>query len=173
MPGLLRPTGSSNRSEKSRIPMNLRLPIEVTDGKLVLDRSRLEAWLKGKAFRGHLMLTDEPLPKSLRQLGAFWAALIPQVQQHKMDTDGIFVHEDRIKESLKSKFLSPVKRYYSDGSPVFVRVPHPEKKGIFWDWHLEEIPSMAELSLEKMTSFMSEIIHYYWHEEGLQITIKQ
>lgn len=39
------------------------------------------------------------------------------------------------------------------------------------EWHVEEIPSLADLSIDDARSFIDAILEFYLHERGLTIVI--
>jgi hypothetical protein len=144
-------------------------------GKLLLDRKQLEGMVSGASDSDRLVLKIEERveSKTLAQLGAFWAAVLPQYQADILKNEGMYKSLESIKEELKKRFLPPRKRNWSDGSPIMVKVPHPERKNVVFEWHLEQIPSMSELSKDEMNAFMSEVMHDAFHSRGLNITIGQ
>lgn len=88
-----------------------------------------------------------------------------------MGMNAIYKTKDRIKHELKEQFLTKQRRYWSDGSPVIIRIKHPEKKGVFMEWHMEEVPSLAKLTKNQMREFFDSIRDYYLHTHGLDIQI--
>jgi len=110
--------------------------------------------------------------KTLKQLRAFHGPVCEQVQRYWRDEHGEWKSLDRVKEELKDEFLVKKKQYYDDGSPVLLKLPHPSHKNAVYLWHLEQTPSLKDLSIEEMTDFIEQIINHYWHEKGWQITIE-
>ena len=144
------------------------------NGKLTLPRARMEKELA--------MFEDEPdveviirrekRPKTWPQLKVFHGPIIEQIQSDMMATQGVYQCAERIKNDLKEMFLPKEKQYYTDGSPVMLTLQHPERKGVTYQWHLEQTPSLADLSIEQMRGFIDAILEYYLHERGLQIVIE-
>lgn len=151
----------------------IQLPCSVSGGKLVIDRELLNGKLSTSVDQDGCTLTISPPrnAKTLKQIKTFYGPVLEQVQKFYEDTEGISIPKDRIKHMLKTRFLTPVKRYFADGTPVTTRVRHPEKEGIYFEAQLEEIPSLGDLSLEEFTAFISEIIHFFYHEKGFLIVI--
>lgn len=120
-----------------------------------------------------LLLTIERLkdPKTFEQLKGFHGELLHQVKKCLEEQDGISKPKDKIKRNLKEQFLGYEKEYYSDGTPVVVKIPHPDKKGVFCEWHKESLPSLADLTKERMSNFIEEIIEHFLHERGWPIVI--
>jgi len=152
----------------------IEVPCRVANGKLLLDRKILEGKVSGALDNDRLTLTIEEKveSKTLSQLGAFFAAVLPQYQQDIIEKEGVFKTIEMIKEDLKKQFLVPKKRYWSDGSPIMVNVPHPERKGVVFSWHLEQTPSLSELTKEEMSAFMSAVMHDALHNRNLDIKIE-
>ncbi len=121
-----------------------------------------------------LLITIQRLkdPKSWEQIKAFHGTIREQVQGFH-ESNGTWKPLDKIKKELKEQFLEPEKEYYSDGSPVMLKIAHPEKKGVVYEWHKEVIPSLADLSKEQMTTFISDIIDHFWHKHGYSIIIEE
>jgi hypothetical protein len=88
-----------------------------------------------------------------------------------MSTNGLYKTKDRIKHELKEMFLTKKRRYWSDGSPVIIIIRHPEKKGVFMEWHMEEVPSLAKLTKNQMREFFDAIRDHYLHNFSLDIQI--
>jgi hypothetical protein len=148
------------------------LPCRTHEGKLILDRKTLEQKVKGNPDAdGLTLIIKDGRMRSPEQNRAFHGTVLDQVQQAHMDVDGEFISKDRLKEKLKEQFLPKVKRYYEDGSPVMVKIPHPEKPSVFFHWHFEEVPSTADLTVEQFTGFLNEIKAHYLHNYGAAIEI--
>lgn len=151
----------------------LKYLASLKDGKLTLPRKRMEKELA--------MCEDEPdveviirrekRPKTWAQIKAFHGPVIDQVQADFMAREGVYKSADRIKQELKEMFLPKEKQFYNDGSPVMIKIAHPERKGVVYEWHLERLPSLADLSIEQMRGFIDAIIEYFRHEVGLEIII--
>ena len=118
-----------------------------------------------------ITIRPERRGKTMAQLGAFHGPIVEQIQTDLMATDGVYKSEDRIKQELKEMFLTKVPQFYDDGSPVLIKIRHPERKGVTYDWHYEKVPSLADLSLEQMRDFIDRILEWYQHERGLTIII--
>jgi len=78
---------------------------------------------------------------------------------------------DMVEEQFTEMFLTKQRRYWSDGSPVIIKIQHPERKGVFMDWHMEEVPSLAKLTKNQMREFFDAIRDHYLHNCGLDIQI--
>jgi hypothetical protein len=118
-----------------------------------------------------IIIRPEKRGKTQEQLGAFHGPIVEQIQADYMDRDGVYKSEDRIKQDLKEMFLPKVPQFYDDGSPVLIKIRHPERNGVYYDWHYEKVPSLADLSLEQMRDFIDRILEWYQHERGLTIII--
>lgn len=110
--------------------------------------------------------------KSYEQIKAFHGTIIDQVQEYHQERNGVFKSKDRIKDELKNEFLVPKKQYWSDGSPMMIKVPHPERKGVYFEYHLEKVPSLADLTVEEMNDFITSIIDNFTHERNYPIIIE-
>lgn len=150
----------------------ITLPCRTSGGKLILDRRSLEQKIQESPDVDELTLViKDGRVRSPQMNRAFHGTILDQVQQAHMDVDGEFISKDRLKDKLKEMFLSKVKRYYSDGSPVMVKIPHPEKQDVFFHWHLQEVPSTADLGMEEFSAFINEIQSHYLHNYGCDIQI--
>lgn len=118
-----------------------------------------------------ITIRPERRGKTWEQLGAFHGPIVEQVQADYMAREGVYKSEDRIKEELKEQFLIKKQRFYNDGSPVIRLLKHPERPGIYYEWHYEETPSLADLSIEEMRDFIDRILEFFQHERGLTIII--
>ena len=118
-----------------------------------------------------LTLQQEGDEKTGPQIRAFHGPVIRQVQDWIMANEGVFKSPDRVKYELKEKFLKKEKRYWSDGSPVILKIQHPTKKGVHTEWHLEELPSLSKLSMARMRGFIEAIMEYYWDNYQYRIDI--
>ena len=145
----------------------------VINGQLAIaERERMRADFKeaGNCDSAKIIIKLGGDEKTAPQMRAFYGAIIEQVSAFEMDVNGVFKSNDRIKDELKRAFLPLRKRYWSDGSPVIIKIAHPEKKGVTVDWHVEEVPSLADLSMDEMRAFFDAIISHY-QERGLIIEI--
>jgi hypothetical protein len=158
---------------KSKV--NLSYLCSIEGGKLKLPRQRMLDELARLPDCENLVLkiTEEKNPKTYKQIKAFHGTVCEQVQACYLEQDGEFQSLDKVKQGLKEQFLGREKQYYSDGSPVMLKLPHPERKGVFYEYHHTELPSLADLSIEQMRSFIDAIIEYFWHNRGWQIVIKE
>lgn len=148
------------------------IPCRTHEGKLLLDRKSLERKVQENPdTEGLTLLIKDGRVRSPEQNRAFHGTILDQVQQIHMEVDGEFISKDRLKERLKEMFLPKVKRYYTDGSAVMVKIPHPERDGVYFNWHLEETPSTADLDVEQFTAFITEIKSHYLHNYGHAIEI--
>lgn len=147
--------------------------VEIKDGKMLAPRQRMVQEISEllDVPEAELILTQAVNPKTHRQLRTLHGHIIAQIQDFYMAVDGVYKSADRVKHELKSQFLQPVKRYWDDGSPVIIPITHPTKPGIKMDWHMEELPSLADLDIEQMNSFIAAILEYFLHERGLSIEI--
>lgn len=118
-----------------------------------------------------ISIRPERRGKTWEQLGAFHGPIVEQVQADYMAREGVYKSEDRIKEELKESFLKKVPQFYNDGTPVMIKLRHPERKGVYYDWHFEKTPSLADLSIEEMRDFIDRILEFFQHERGLTIII--
>jgi hypothetical protein len=152
----------------------LRYLASLKSGKLQLPRERMAAELSELEDEEgvEVIIRREKRRKTYEQLKAFHGPICEQVQQHYMDTEGLFKSLDHVKEELKEAFLQKEPQFYDDGSPVMVKIKHPERKGVNYDWHMEKIPSLADLSIEQMNGFISAILEYFLHERGFDIVIE-
>lgn len=85
--------------------------------------------------------------------------------------EGVYKSLDRVKHELKDQFLQKQKRYWDDGSPVIIKITHPTKQGVSMDWHFEELPSLASLSIDQARSFIDHIIDYFHQKYQYPIVI--
>ena len=118
-----------------------------------------------------LIVKPEGEAKTSAQIRAFHGPILEQIQAWEMATNGKYKTKDRIKYELKDQFLKKQRRYWSDGSPVIIKIQHPEKKGVFMDWHMEEVPSLSKLTKNQIREFFDAIRDYYLHEFALDIQI--
>lgn len=146
----------------------------IKDGVLIAPKHRIKndiSRVVGDHQNLRLTIEEEINPKTYPQLKVFHGAICEQVQSYYLETEGVFKSLDKIKYDLKEQFLIKEKKYYNDGSPVMLRLPHPERRGVFFEWHLEETPSLSTLSMEQMNSFINSIIDNFVHEKGWSIII--
>lgn len=137
------------------------------------DRKQMQADFKEIAHCENVIVTVMPEgeEKTNAQIRAFHGPILEQIQAFEMATNGRYKTKDRIKHELKEMFLQKKKRYWTDGSPVILRIQHPEKKGVTMDWHMEEVPSLAKLTKNQMREFFDAIREYYLHNFALDIQI--
>lgn len=121
-----------------------------------------------------ILLTIEPVrrTKTLQQLRAFHGTVLDQLQQCHMEMDGEYMSKDKIKFQLKERHLDKKLLYWSDGTPVMNKVEHPEKPGVYFQYHVKTVPSLRDLSKEEMSKFIEAIIYEYWHNYNYQIKIE-
>jgi len=152
----------------------LTYPASIQKGKLTLPSEQLKKDIKnvGECLFCEVVIREPYKGKTAAQLGAFHGPIITQVQDHYMDTDGVYMGRDTIKAELKEMFLPKVKQYYTDGSPMMKTVNHPEKKGVTYQWHYEKTPSLADLSLDDFRAFIDAILDWFQHERGLTIILR-
>lgn len=155
--------------------INLSYLCSLERGKLKLPRQRVLDELSKLPDCENLVLTikEEKTPKTYEQIKAFHGTVCEQVQACYLEQDGEFKALDKIKAELKEQFLGREKQYFSDGSPVMLKIPHPERKGVFYEYHYEAVPSLADLSIEQFRGFIDEIIAYFLHQRGWQIVIEE
>ena len=48
---------------------------------------------------------------------------------------------------------------------------HPDKKNVSYLWHMEVLPSLADLKVDEMNQFISDIISHFWEAHGESIVI--
>jgi len=118
-----------------------------------------------------IIIRREKRPKTWLQIKAFHGPIIEQIQADYMVREGVYKSEDRIKQELKEMFLKKEPQFYDDGSPVIIKIQHPERSGVTYDWHYEKLPSLADLSIEQMRDFIDAILNHFLHERGLDIQI--
>jgi hypothetical protein len=139
---------------------------DATRARMLREVERLEDWDNCK-----LTLTREARPKTHKQLGLWHVALIPQIQDFFMSTEGVFKSVDRVKQEMCTQFLKPRPQYYTDGSPVMVNLPHPERKGVFYQWHFEKQPSLEDLDVDEMRSLIDAVLNYFHHDRGYPLRV--
>lgn len=147
---------------------------QIIAGQLAIqDRATMQREIKGLPEGTNVLLIVKPRGKAKTnaQLRAFHGPVLEQIQAWELETNGVYKDVAHIKHELKQAFLPKVKQYFDDGAPKIVKVPHPERKKVFMDWHVEETPSLAKLSKSEMRSFFDAFRHYYLHECGLDIEI--
>lgn len=151
----------------------LEYAVEIVNGTLVAPRDRMKREFSEleDCPNAVLILKQDSLDKTHRQLRTFHGTMIEQIQAFIMATEGLYKSADRIKQELKDQFLTKVKRYWDDGSPVILKIAHPTKPGVSMDWHMEETPSLSTLSIDQMRAFIDAILDYYLHTAGLHIEI--
>lgn len=144
----------------------------MNDGMPNIDWSKLAGQYKADAgSKIVLTIQDAKKFKSLEQLRAFHGPVREQVQKFYLQSTGEIKSLDRVKQELKEMFLIPEPQYYSDGSPVYLTLPHPDLPGETYQWHLKEYPSLESFSMGQMSDFIEQIISYFWHEHAWQIVI--
>lgn len=146
----------------------------IVNGQLFIpDRKQMAADFREIAHCESVIVTVMPEgeEKTNAQIKAFHGPILEQIQAFEMAVNGRYKTKDRIKHELKEAFLQKKKRYWTDGSPVILRIQHPEKKGVFMDWHMEEVPSLSKLTKNQMREFFDAIRDYYLHEFALDIQI--
>jgi len=147
---------------------------KIISGQLAIsDRARMQAEIKAMPEGQDVLLIIKPRGKAKTnpQIRAFHGPVLEQIQAFEQETNGVYKDKYHIKHELKQAFLPKVKRYFSDNAPVMVKVPHPEKKNVFVNWHVEETPSLSKLTKSEMRAFFDAIRDYYLHECGLDIQI--
>ena len=151
----------------------LRYLGSLQSGKLKIPRERMERELAMCEDEQDIevIIRREKQPKTWAQISAFHGPIIEQIQADEMAREGLYRSEDRVKQELKEMFLKKEKQYYNDGSPVIIKIQHPERKGVTYDWHFEKLPSLADLTLQQMRGFIDEILNHFLHERGLRIVI--
>jgi hypothetical protein len=155
-------------------PTQLSYEATIIKGSLfVPERARMQAEIKSMPEGQEVLLIVKPRGKEKTnpQLRAFHGPVLEQIQAWEQETNGVYKDRDHIKHELKHQFLPRVKQYFDDGAPKLVKVPHPEKKNVFVNWHVEETPSLAKLTKSEMRDFFDAFREYYLHECGLDIQI--
>ena len=89
-----------------------------------------------------LIIKPQSEGKSNAQIRAFHGPILEQIQSFEMATNGVYKTKDRIKHDLKEAFLQKQRRYWSDGSPVIIKIQHPERKGV------KEVPEINPNSIK-------------------------
>lgn len=144
----------------------------IESGKLIANKQAIAADVT-KMKDGDVSVEIKPYvrSKTYEQLKAFHGVVVPQVQGIIEKFEGMCYTTERVKDDLKAAFLKKVKEFYSDGSPVLIKLPHPEKKGVFYMWHKEDVPSLADLKVDEMNQFISDIIAHFWdaYQESIVI----
>lgn len=142
-------------------------------GKITMPRARMkrELALCEDEPDIEIIIRREKRPKTWSQIKVFHGPIVDQIQADYMAREGVYKSEDRIKQELKEMFLKKEPQFYNDGSPVIIKIQHPERKGVTYDWHYEKLPSLADLSIEQMRDFIDAILNYFLHERGLDIQI--
>jgi len=151
----------------------LRYLASIKGGRLVAPEKRIKAELANTEDTEDVLIIirREKQPKTWKQLKVLHGPIIEQIQSFYMATEGSYISSDVIKADLKERFLPKEKQYYSDGSPVMIKIKHPERKGVTFDWHMEKVPSLSDLSIEQMRSFIDAVLMYFLHDRGLVIEI--
>lgn len=151
----------------------LRYLGSLQSGKLKIPRERMERELAMCEDEQDIevVIRREKRPKTWPQIKAFHGPIIEQIQADYMAREGVYKSADRIKHELKEAFLKKEPQFYNDGSPVIIKIQHPERRGVTYDWHFERVPSLADLSIEQMRGFIDAILNYFLHERGLHIVI--
>jgi len=151
----------------------LSWPVEIENGALKIPRERMKRDLYQITDNPEAMLILQPVenPKTYRQLRTFHGPIIHQIQDFIMATEGVYKSRDRIKFDLKDQFLQKRKKYWDDGSPMVWKIQHPTKEGVYTEWHVEEVPSLSDLSIDDARCFINAILDFYLHERQLTIVI--
>lgn len=151
------------------------VPASVVGGKLVFDdRDLFIRQVSELADSQHMQVDVYPLnPKTAEQIRAFHGPVCRQVQEIIRELDGTLHQLDMVKHMLKDRFLPKRKRFFTDGTPVMQRIPHPDQDGAFFMHHLEEMPSLSELTMEEMTEFINNIISHFLNKCNRLITIEE
>lgn len=141
-------------------------------GTLIADKQAIAADV-ARMKDGDVSVEIKPYvrSKTYEQLKAFHGVVVPQVQAFIENREGMLYTAERVKDDLKAAFLKKVKEFYSDGTPVLIKLPHPERKGVFYEWHKEDVPSLADLKVDEMNQFISDIIAHFWEKHGESIVI--
>lgn len=146
---------------------------EIKDGQLLAPRPRIRKDLSEMADCPEVEMRLRPAGKNktLEQLAVFHGPIIEQIQAHYMACEGVYKCRERIKWELKDQFLPKEKQYWDDGSPILLKIPHPEKKGVWYHWHFEQTPSLSTLTIDAFRAFIDAIINHFLHEKELIIEI--
>lgn len=145
----------------------------IENGKLIANKQAIAAGV-AKMKDGDVSVEIKPYirSKTYEQLKAFHGVIVPQVRAFIEDREGMSYTAEKIKDDLKAEFLQKVKQYYDDGSPVMIKMQHPDKKGVSYMWHYETVPSLADLKVNEMNQFISDIIAHFWEKYGESIIIE-
>lgn len=149
--------------------LKLRLETQIKNGKLIGIKEDIQNALKGIEYMSVVVMIEEIKDfKTINQLRGFHGTLLEQVQRYYLETDGEYKSLDKIKNELKEQFLDKVPLYWSDTTPVMNKIEHPEKKGVFFRYHVKVTPSLSGLSKDEMRHFIDKIIYYFsntcnWH----------
>ena len=151
----------------------LRYIGSLQNGRLILPRERMKKEIMELEDMEDVLVIIKPekQPKTIDQIRAFHGPIVEQVQTYYERIEGLYKCPEAVKDDLKEMFLKKVPQYYTDGSPLMVKMPHPEKKGVFYYWHFERLPSLSDLSIQEMNTFINEIINFFLHERGFIIEI--
>ena len=146
----------------------------IENGKLIAHKQAIASDV-AKMKDGDVSIEIKPYvrPKTWEQLKAFHGIIVPQVKAFIENREGMSYTVERIKDDLKAEFLQKVKQYYDDGTPVMIKMAHPDKKNVSYLWHFEKVPSLADLNVSEMNQFISDIIAHFWEKHGESIVIEQ
>jgi hypothetical protein len=158
----------------ARQKINLSYLCSLKSGKLIAPSNRMREELAKLPDCENLVLVikEEKISKTWEQIKCFHGPIVSQVQECHLEQDGEFLSLDKVKYRLKEQFLTKEKQYFSDGSPLTVKVPHPERANVWYEYHFSSVPSLADLSIEQFRSFIDEIISFYLHERSWSIVIE-
>lgn len=154
--------------------LKLKYNCQVKNGRITGIKNDLENDLRNIEFADIVLIIEEIGDrKTLSQLKAFHGPVLDQVQRCHLENEGEYRSTDKIKEQLKDQFLEKKPIYWSDKTPVMAKVEHPEKDGVFFQYHVKATPSLSELSIAEMNNFITDIIDYYWQNYNWSIVIDE
>ncbi len=153
--------------------IDFTIPCSVIDGQLKYDQRTVFQNIKNVQNAELIMRISEIRDKkSYAQIKAFHGTILDQVRECHIQNEGEIIPKDRLKQHLKAKFLEPQKLFWSDGTTVTQKVEHPDRPNVYFNIAVTKIPSLASLTKEQMTDFISRIIDFYWTNYQFSIVIE-
>jgi hypothetical protein len=162
-----------DHENEKRYLVHLSWSVRVENGAMIVPYNQMLQDIERLKDCPAATLTLEPEgdEKTGPQIRAFHGPIVRQVQDWIMANEGVYKSVDRVKYELKDRFLEKQKKYWSDGSPVIIKIQHPTKKGVSTEWHMEELPSLSKLGMSHMRGFIEAIMEFYWNEYEFRIEI--
>lgn len=143
----------------------MTFPARVIDGRFKIEHEHRKRFLEAFNNQEVLLTAEEPLRyKTYEQLKAIHGPLRKGVQAYYRDVEGIKMSLDKVKWDLKCQFLGLWPRYHDDGTPKYMEIGGEK-------WHLKEVPSLRELSVEQADEFITNVIHWYRENKDWEISI--